>query len=82
MAELKLLRMDSILARSTLSRVDSESDTEVAGGVTGCFAAVGGSVFVGARVETVAAEVDTAGVDATGWLVSLLCSSNGESHST
>lgn len=76
MAELRLLRMDSILARSTLSRADSGS----AAGATACFSAAGGSVFLGAGVETAAAGVDTPGVDTTGSLVSVLCSSKGESH--
>lgn len=81
MAELRLLRMDSILARSTLSRADSELDAEDAGGTTGCCGATGGSVFlVGAGVGTAAAGVDGAGVDVTGSLASFLCSSNEESH--
>lgn len=79
MAELKLLRMDSILDRSTLSRVDSELDS---GGTTGCCWATAGSVLVGANVGTAGDDVDGAGVDATGSLASFLCSSDEESHET
>lgn len=80
MAELKLLRMDSIFARSTLSRVDSELEADEAGGTTVCCGATGGSVLAEAGVGTAVAEVDSAGVDATGTLASFLCSSNEKSH--
>lgn len=82
MAELKLLRRDSIFARSTLSRLDSELDADDAGGTTGCCGATGGSVLAGTGVGTAGDGVDGAGVDATGSLASFLCSSNEESHET
>lgn len=76
MAELRLLRMDSILARSTLS----ELETDDKGGLTGCCSSTRGSVLVGAGVGTAGAGVDSAGVDATGSRTSFLCSSDDESH--
>lgn len=77
MAELKLLRRDSIFARSMLSRVDSELDAD---DTTGCCGATGGSVLAGTGVGTAGDGVDGAGVDATGSLASFLCSSNEESR--
>lgn len=82
MAELKLLRMDSILARSMLSSVDSELDADDAAGTSGCCAATGGLVLVGTGVGAADAGVDCVGTDATGSRASFLCSSNGESHWT
>lgn len=66
MTELKLLRMEPILARSTLSTAAAESDTEGVNCATGCSVATGGSVFAGT------------GVDTSGLAGHLLCSSIGE----
>lgn len=51
-AEPKLLRMEPILAKSTLSRAGAESGTDGLSGATGCSGATGGSVFAGTGVET------------------------------
>lgn len=52
MVEPKLLRMEPILAKSTLSRAGAESGTDGLSGATGCSGATGGSVFVVTGVET------------------------------
>lgn len=64
--ELRLLRMEPILARSMLSTGAAASDEEAVKCVTGCSVTPDGSVFAGN-------EVDTTGIEGRSF-----CSSTGE----